>query len=300
MSGFPITSLEAMDEVNHGFYKNLVLATKQSHPAKIDTIDFAGKLCAVTDSLSRMQVNFGDKLHVPMDAFVSLAHFSAIDKAAAAQILPRGSGRNQQSEEPDYPAAFGATRVDMISSGLRTHFLPPDGTHLTSTGVNFDPARDDIAAAFRTVWMTPPQLVNKAQSVMLQHLRAHFDDSIFPTLNKTFYASDLLQKLWQYLFGRVQRNRSTILQYAEKWFLTSLATADDFHAALLQFKAIQTCKNILEHKPPMETNPNFVIQLLQGLRRNVNSVPPEIRPDFNSVVDDLLRAAVTPNVVLHP
>ena len=96
MSGFPLTSLEQLDEVNHGFYKNLVLAaaTKQSHPAKIDTIDFAGKLCAVTDSLSRMHVNFGDKLHVPMDVFVSLAHFSAIDKAAAAQILPRGSGRN--------------------------------------------------------------------------------------------------------------------------------------------------------------------------------------------------------------
>jgi hypothetical protein len=211
-----------MDEVNHGFYENLVLAaaTKQSHPAKIDTIDFTGKLCAVTDSLSRMHVNLGDKLHVPMDAFVSLAHLSAIDKAAAAQILPRGSGRSQQSEEPDYPAAFGATRVDLISSWLRTHFLPPDGTHLTSTGVNFDPARDDImiAAAFRTVRMTPPQLVNKAQSVMLQHLIVHFDDSIFPTLNKTFYASDLLQKLWQYLFGRVQRNRSTILNMLRNGF----------------------------------------------------------------------------------
>ncbi len=81
--------------------------------------------------------------------------------------------------------------------------------------------------------------------------------------------------------------RSTILQYAEKWFLTSLATSDDFHAALLQFKAIQTCKIILEHKLPMDTNPDFVIpgQLLEGLRRNVNSVQPELRPDFTSVVD---------------
>ncbi len=132
-----------------------------------------------------------------MDAFVSLAHYSAVDKAAAAQILPRGSCRKQQSGEPDYPAAFGAIFMDMISSGLRPHLLPPNGTHLTSTGVIFDPARDDIATVFRTIWMTPPQLVNKAQSVMLQHLRAHFADSIFPTLNKTFYASDLLQKLWR-------------------------------------------------------------------------------------------------------
>jgi hypothetical protein len=76
-----------LDEVNHGFYKNLVFAaaTKQSHSTKIDTI-------TVTDSLSRLHVNFGEKLHVPMDALVSLAHFSAIDKAAAAQILPVAVG----------------------------------------------------------------------------------------------------------------------------------------------------------------------------------------------------------------
>ncbi len=75
-----------------------------------------------------------------MDAFVSLAHFSAVDKAAAAQILPCRSGHNRQSEESDYPTAFGATHMDMISSGIRSHLLSPDGTHLTSTGVIFDPA----------------------------------------------------------------------------------------------------------------------------------------------------------------
>ncbi len=43
----------------------------------------------------------------------------------------------------------------------------------------------------------------------------------------------------------------------------------------------------------MEINSDFVIQLLQGLSRNVNSVPPEIRPEFTSAV-------VTPIVVLSP
>jgi hypothetical protein len=39
MSGFPITSLEALDEVNHGFYKNLVLAaaSKPFPPVQADT-----------------------------------------------------------------------------------------------------------------------------------------------------------------------------------------------------------------------------------------------------------------------
>jgi hypothetical protein len=54
MSGFPITSPEALDEVNHDFYKNLVLAaaTKQSHSAKIDTIDFASKCGQTTFCLN--------------------------------------------------------------------------------------------------------------------------------------------------------------------------------------------------------------------------------------------------------
>ncbi len=70
--------------------------------------------------------------------------------------------------------------------------------------------------------------------------------------------------------------------------MTSIATADDFHAVLLHFKAIQTCKNIIEPKPPMDTNPDYVIQLLKGLRRNVNYVPPEICPKFTFVVVELL------------
>jgi hypothetical protein len=106
-----------------------------------------------------------------------------------------------------------------------------------------------------------------------------------------------LQKYWQYIYNRVHRNRSHILKYAEQWFMASLATSDDFHAAIPLFKALNTCKNMLENKPAFETNPDFVARLLQGLRRNVDSVPaenprmPEIRQDFISVLEDLIRIA---------
>ncbi len=36
--------------------------------------------------------------------------------------------------------------------------------------------------------------------------------------------------------------------------MSPLATANDLHAALHQFQTIQTCKNILEYKPPMDLN----------------------------------------------
>ena len=73
--------------------------------------------------------------------------------------------------------------------------------------------------------------------------------------------------------------------------MTPLSSADDFHAAIRQFRAIQACRNILEFRHPLDLNPDFVMHLLQGLRRNVDSVPAAIRVDFTSVVDDLIRVA---------
>ena len=60
------------------------------------------------------------------------------------------------------------------------------------------------------------------------------------------------------------------------------------YAALCQFQAIHTCKNILEYKPPMDPNIDFVAHLLQDLRRNVDAVPSGLRQDLISVLDDLI------------
>ena len=181
----------------------------------------------------------------------------------------------------------------MVHSGLSSLSLPTakEAPHVTCTGVPYDPDTDELKTVFRTIWTTPPLLLNKAQTAMKSEIVDVFDISIFPKQNKIFPGSDLLQKLWKYLFGRVHRNRSLILQHAEKWFLTSLATADDFHTAIFKFQAIQTCKNLLGHTSPLETNPDTMLQLLQGLRNNVASVPPTCRRDFITILEALLHAA---------
>ena len=81
-----------------------------------------------------------------------------------------------------------------------------------------------------------------------------------------------------------------MLQHAEKWFLTSLATADDFHTAIFQYQAIQTCKNLLAHTSPL-------LQLLQGLRNNVDFVLSNCRRDFTNVLEALLHAAADGNTL---
>ena len=65
-------------------------------------------------------------------------------------------------------------------------------------------------------------------------------------------------------------------------------TAEDFHAALHPFKALQTGTSILDSKPPLATNSDFTIQHLHGLRRNIDSVPSEIRTEITCVLDDFL------------
>jgi hypothetical protein len=90
-------------------------------------------LVDATESLNFLILTH-DKINVALSSFVSLAKHSNLSKAATAQILPRGSGR--QAAEPDsYPAAYAASRTDMILCGLRPHYLPPDATHVTFTGV---------------------------------------------------------------------------------------------------------------------------------------------------------------------
>ena len=126
---------------------------------------------------------------------------------------------------------------------------------------------------------------------MINIIRAHINDGMFPSLDKTLPGSDLLRKLWMFLANKTHRNRSHILKYAEKWFMTPLATADDFHSALRQHTALNTAKNILHHQLPRDINPDFVPQLLHGIRRNIDSAPIDIRHDMTTVVDELLRLA---------
>jgi hypothetical protein len=49
------------------------------------------------------------------------------------------------------------------------------------------------------------------------------------------------------------------------------------------FRVIQTCKNMLKHSPPLDTNVNFVAHLLQGVLLDSFSLQ-----DFTSVLDTLM------------
>ena len=102
------------------------------------------------------------------------------------------------------------------------------------------------------------------------------------------------------LINKVHRHRSDILKSAEQWCLLSLATADDFQEAILQNKVIQTCKNILTYKPPLESNTNGTVQLLQAFRRNVEPLPQNVRLDFLIVVNEFLVAVDSPDLVISP
>jgi hypothetical protein len=49
---------------------------------------------------------------------------------------------------------------------------------------------------------------------------------------------------------------------------------------------------------PLDPAPDFVPQLLQGIRRNVVSVPDILRTDFTTTVDELTRLARQPQVII--
>jgi hypothetical protein len=184
-----------------------------------------------------MHIKQGDKgIYVSVDHCITLAFYSDINEAAQAQTKDSGTTRSQSSD-PDYPLAYGAAHEDMVMSGLCPFYLPSakEVRQVTCTGVSYDPENEDLVQAFRSIWTTPELLLHKAQISMKSQIIEAFDISIFPKQNKIFFGSDLLQKLWRYLFGQVHSNRPLVLQHAGQWFLMSLATADDFHAAILKF-----------------------------------------------------------------
>jgi len=52
------------------------------------------------------------------------------------------------------------------------------------------------------------------------------------------------------------------------------------------------------YRLPLDPAPDFVLQLLQGIRRNIVSVPDIIRTDFTTTVDELTRLARQPQVLI--
>uniref|UniRef100_A0A6T8DTG6 Uncharacterized protein n=1 Tax=Cryptomonas curvata TaxID=233186 RepID=A0A6T8DTG6_9CRYP len=190
--------------------------------------------------------------------------------------------------DPDYGVDYAATRTDRILAGVRPLYVPSDASTVTCTGAPFH-VDDAFAADLKGAHVITFSGMGKAQQIMLNLIRSGLDDSMFPTLNKTLPASDLLQKFWMLLANKIHRFRSHILKYVEQWSMTPLATAADFYSALRQYTALATAKNILEYKLPLDLNPDFTAQLLTGLRRNIDSAPIDIRHDMTSVVDELIR-----------
>ncbi len=57
---------------------------------------------------------------------------------------------------------------------------------------------------------------------------------------------------------------------------------------------------MLAQKQPLETNSDTMLHLLQGLRRNVDSVPPGSRLDFTNILDNLLHVATSSTIAISP
>ncbi len=104
-------------------------------PAKVDTLAFAETLVEVTENLNQPEIIIThDKYDVSLRAFVSLATFSHMPNASAAQHLPRGSGHNQAAAEPDCLEAYSATRsdrscVDCASTTMTFRLQMPTTSH---------------------------------------------------------------------------------------------------------------------------------------------------------------------------
>ena len=167
-------------------------------------------------------------------------------------------------------------------------YLPSDANNVTCTGALF-PVGDVFEATLKSAHILTTPAMSKAQQTMLNIIRSGLDDCLFPTLNSQFPGSDLLQKFWMLLANKIHRHRSHILKYVERWSMTPLATAADFHSALRHYTGLATAKNILQHRLPLDINPDFVTQLLTGIRRNIDSAPVDLRHEMTSVVDELLR-----------
>ncbi len=115
---------------------------------------------------------------------------------------------------------------------MRNVYLTSGDDHVSCTDAPFDPTADGFLYGFQSNPGYPASFTSKAQQVTLNIIRYEFDDSdtMFPILNLTLPASDLLQQLW--MFRKIHVNRTAILDYTEKWFVSSLAMADDFHSCI--------------------------------------------------------------------
>jgi hypothetical protein len=169
--------------------------SQRINPFKADTFHLAERLTQVTHKISSTTVTH-DKEQISLNPFITLATFSDMTKASIAFNYPRVGN---QSQEPDYPTDFSASRADVVICGLRHVYLPSGEDNVSSTGVPFDPSQDGFDTDFKAILSSSVVCVAKAQQVMLNMLRYEIDDGMFPILNKTFPASDLLHQLWMFL-----------------------------------------------------------------------------------------------------
>ena len=166
-------------------------------PRTLTPLDLLWKMTDVTDCVQTTSVWHDTKLTdakskdkefvgVPLSLFSDLALYLPIAKAGAAL--------DDHTAEPNYTAAYFATDIDRCIAGLRTAYVPAGASFFTSIGSPFDPADSDLLTVFRTLWPLPTSLISKARQLLLVIIREHLSDGMFPSLNKIFPESELLQR----------------------------------------------------------------------------------------------------------
>ena len=196
-------------------------------PSRINVFDFAEGMGDMTEQLIISSVKVGkdkdgkDKeLHLKTFVYVSL--YGDLNKIAMIMERPRvklprdEDGNVKEEPEPNYPH-FGADRNVMLGNGMRALFMAPKENFITSTGVSFKPDDPDVMDIFRDVYFMDRDKIRRAQHQMMTIIRSYFDVGLFTDLNRVFFASHLLQKLWAYLFNRVHQNRHQIVAFNQEW-----------------------------------------------------------------------------------
>jgi len=196
-----------------------------------------------------------------------------------------GKLQEPQAQETAY-RQYCATRTTMQRNGMRSLYMPK-GEYITSTGVPFDPSDEYVIGVFRTVLLLDSCKIRRAQTQMMTIIRGYFQPGLFQNLDRTLFATDLLQKLWVYLYNRVHQERSSLVQHKEKWTVRPLTNINEFEETIRQAAALNTCTNLLEHVLPLDVNTELVGQLIQALRRNTRTVPASLQAEFNSIAEDL-------------
>ena len=148
MSGFPITSLEALDEVNHGFYKNLVLAaaSKPFPPVQADSkkIVPANTVNVASALPSPKTAAFLVSPVLPKSAQFTNAHdvhsslalhappinmlFSNISNPSVPNFLVQNNQLSETGMIRDYPSSFKNLPPTTRNKGIRFQpgKIPPD------------------------------------------------------------------------------------------------------------------------------------------------------------------------------